>query len=56
MGKRKSSKKPVVRKQNEPLCKKDAVVGLTPAKEFKCLFCHHEKSVNVKMCVVGGTI
>lgn len=49
MGKRKSSKKPVVRKQNEPLCEDGLVIVLTAATTFKCLFCHHEKSVNVKM-------
>ncbi|TXT13666.1 hypothetical protein VHUM_01033 [Vanrija humicola] len=38
MGKRKSSKKPQVRKQNEPL-----------STTFKCLFCHHEKSVMAKI-------
>ncbi|KAL1411078.1 hypothetical protein Q8F55_002027 [Vanrija albida] len=38
MGKRKSSKKPMVRKQNEPL-----------STTFKCLFCHHEKSVMAKI-------
>ncbi|RSH76670.1 uncharacterized protein EHS24_005417 [Apiotrichum porosum] len=38
MGKRKSSKKPVARRQNEPL-----------STTFKCLFCHHEKSVSCKI-------
>ncbi|KAK4110713.1 transcription elongation factor [Canariomyces notabilis] len=38
MGKRKSSRKPVAKKKNEPL-----------PTLFTCLFCNHEKSVTVKL-------
>ncbi|WVQ78548.1 hypothetical protein IAT38_000634 [Cryptococcus sp. DSM 104549] len=38
MGKRKAAKKPVAKKKAEPL-----------SSVFKCLFCNHEKAVNVKL-------
>ncbi|KAK4686387.1 transcription elongation factor 1, partial [Tremellales sp. Uapishka_1] len=40
MGKRKSSKKPQTKAKMAPL-----------SSTFKCLFCHHEKAVSVKMLV-----
>ncbi|KIR28855.1 hypothetical protein I309_02350 [Cryptococcus deuterogattii LA55] len=38
MGKRKAAKKPVAKKKAEPL-----------SSVFKCLFCNHDKAVNVKL-------
>ncbi len=52
MGKRKSAKKPQAKRTKETLCMLTvelALGALTPATTFKCLFCHHDNSVNVKM-------
>lgn len=63
MGKRKSSKKPQAKKSMAPLCTSPLLYPFhieiakqlnwqtSLASAFKCLFCHHEKAVSVKMWV-----
>lgn len=53
MGKRKSAKKPVAKRNKEVLCAFVRKDELTPATVFKCLFCHHDNSVSVKMCAAN---
>ena len=56
MGKRKSSAKAAPKQKLAPLCERAPPPCPLPANKlataFKCLFCHHDKAVSVKMSVL----